>query len=122
MVGAATQLALSYVIVISNMVLNWDKMDALVWVRTQLYAFTAHLSLCIFDLFYPFCVDIDECVTGTHNCNENANCTNTNGSFTCQCKEGYTGDGVECEGMIYTQIMVLSVLDKNHLRTLSLQC
>ena len=61
----------------------------------------AHLSLCIFDLFYSFCVDIDECVTGRHNCSENANCTNTNGSFTCQCKEGYTGDGVECEGMMY---------------------
>ena len=101
MVGAPIQLALSYVIVISNMVLNWDKMDALVWVRTQLYAFMAHLSLSIFDLFYSFGVDIDECVTGPHNCNENANCTNTNGSFTCQCKEGYTGDGVECEGMIY---------------------
>ena len=109
MVGAPIQLALSYVIVISNMVLNWDKMDALVWVRTQLYAFTEHLSLCIFYLFYPFCVDIDECVTGRHNCSENANCTNTNGSFTCQCKEGYTGDGVECEGMIYTQMMVLSL-------------
>ena len=102
MVGAATQLALSYVIVISNMVLNWDKMDALVWVRTQLYAFMAHLSPSIFDLLNSFGVDIDECATGTHNCNENANCTNTNGNFTCQCKGGYTGDGIECEGMIYT--------------------
>ena len=121
MVGAATQLALSYVIVISNMDMNWDKMDALVWVRTHSYMLLRHISrFVLFDLFYLFCVDIDECVTGTHNCNENANCTNTNGSFTCQCKEGYTGDGVECEGMIYTQIMVLSVLD--HLRTLSLQC
>ena len=100
MVGAPIQLALSYVIVISNMVLNWDKMDALVWVRTHSYELSQHI--CIFDLFYPFCVDIDECVTGPHNCNENANCTNTNGSFTCQCKEGYTGDGIECEGMICT--------------------
>ena len=37
MVGAPIQLAPLYVIVISNMDLNWDKMDALVWVRTHSY-------------------------------------------------------------------------------------
>ena len=118
MVGAPIQLAPLYVIVISNLGLNWDKMDALVWVRTHnYYACTACLLLFTFrvnskltvtrfisEAFsvnpYPSCVDIDECVTGTHNCNESANCTNTNGSFTCQCKEGYTGDGVDCEGKI----------------------
>ena len=84
--------------------------------NTQLYAFKAHLSLCIFNLFYSFCVDIDECVTGTHNCNESANCTNTNGGFTCQCKEGYTGDGVECEGMIYAQMVVLSLFQYNQVQ------
>ena len=61
------------------------------------------ISETFLSISYPSCADIDECVTGTHNCNERANCTNTNGSFTCQCKEGYTGDGIECEGMIYTQ-------------------
>ena len=42
--------------------------------------------------------DIDECSTKTHNCNLNANCTNTDGSFKCVCKEGYTGDGKSCNG------------------------
>ena len=42
--------------------------------------------------------DIDECATKTHHCNLNANCTNTNGSFECVCKEGYTGDGKSCSG------------------------
>ena len=42
--------------------------------------------------------DIDECSTKTHNCNLNANCTNTDGSFKCVCKEGYTGDGKSCSG------------------------
>ena len=42
--------------------------------------------------------DIDECSTTTHNCNLNANCANTDGSFKCVCKEGYTGDGMSCSG------------------------
>jgi len=41
-------------------------------------------------------VDINECENGDDNCNENANCTNTEGSFNCTCNLGYTGDGVIC--------------------------
>ena len=44
MVGAPIQLALSDVIVISNVDLNWDKMDALVWVRTHSYMLLWHIS------------------------------------------------------------------------------
>ena len=43
-------------------------------------------------------VDDDECVSGTDNCDSNANCTNTEGSFTCQCSSGFNGDGETCEG------------------------
>ncbi|MDI1477657.1 FG-GAP-like repeat-containing protein [Polyangium sp. y55x31] len=42
------------------------------------------------------CVDVDECAAGTDNCDENATCTNTAGSFTCACNAGYEGDGVSC--------------------------
>ena len=42
------------------------------------------------------CVDINECQIGDDNCHENAQCINTEGSFTCFCKPGYTGDGVIC--------------------------
>ena len=44
--------------------------------------------------------DIDECETGSDNCHENAQCTNTEGSFTCSCNPGYTGDGIECSGAL----------------------
>ncbi len=41
-------------------------------------------------------VDIDECINNTDNCDENAICSNTQGAFTCSCKEGYYGDGINC--------------------------
>ena len=40
--------------------------------------------------------DINECATGSENCDVNAVCTNTDGSFTCTCQSGYAGDGVTC--------------------------
>ena len=55
--------------------------------------------------YHTFCIslmllDIDECNNGSHDCDVNANCTNTNGSHSCTCKEGYTGKGESCQGKI----------------------
>ena len=41
--------------------------------------------------------DINECTAGSHNCDTNAFCTNTVGSFSCACNAGYTGDGAICK-------------------------
>ena len=51
-----------------------------------------------------FFLDIDECMIDTlNNCNEvdsNSNCMNTEGSYTCVCKSGYTRDGhISCTSM-----------------------
>ncbi|CAH1238375.1 LTBP4 [Branchiostoma lanceolatum] len=38
--------------------------------------------------------DVDECADDP--CDQQAVCTNTKGSFTCTCNDGYTGDGSTC--------------------------
>ena len=43
--------------------------------------------------------DVDECENDTlNNCDNNADCFDTEGSFTCTCREGYNGTGFECQG------------------------
>ena len=44
-------------------------------------------------------VDIDECARNdTNECDPNALCTNTEGSYICRCLTGYIGDGSRCKG------------------------
>ncbi|XP_028408851.1 fibrillin-1-like isoform X4 [Dendronephthya gigantea] len=40
--------------------------------------------------------DIDECSSNTHHCTSNSYCVNTHGSFSCECKKGYTRNNVTC--------------------------
>lgn len=47
---------------------------------------------------HSFFVDTNECELQTDNCDNNAQCTNSEGSFTCAClTPGFTGDGVQCQ-------------------------
>ena len=42
--------------------------------------------------------DIDECGARSVICSTNAECTNTDGSYTCSCSSGFSGDGMSCVG------------------------
>ena len=44
------------------------------------------------------CADIDECLNTTYPCDDNATCTNIDGTYNCSCDPGFTGNGTVCEG------------------------
>ena len=50
------------------------------------------------------CNNINECeIVGgesepRHRCDSYANCTDTEGSFDCTCRDGFSGDGITCTG------------------------
>ena len=48
-------------------------------------------------------IDIDECITGNHNCDGDiSTCTNVVGSYDCTCNEGYEASGDRtCVGMVH---------------------
>ncbi len=50
---------------------------------------------------YPF-LDINECLEGTHDCEQN--CINTDGSYTCSCNPGFVinADRRGCNGEAVT--------------------
>ena len=56
--------------------------------------------MCSFD--FVASADVNEC-QGDNDCDANANCQNTQGSYTCICTDGYMGDGRDCESK-YTRI------------------
>ena len=63
----------------------------------------AILTTCLFrqnkfNIYFNYHSDSDECLNNSHNCSENATCTNTEGSFNCSCKPGYIGNGHNCSG------------------------
>ena len=41
-------------------------------------------------------LDIDECIS--NHCDKNAECIDAIHSYTCECKEGFTGNGSMCTG------------------------
>ena len=61
---------------------------------------------------FRFPVDKNEC-SETSPCDSKAECTNTPGSYTCQCNPGFAGDGTKesCKGktMLVTIIYLMGM-------------
>ena len=74
-------------------IITWGISSNSVCVTSAYSMYSSHCAIqCVF-----LCSDIDECVEQSP-CNGNAQCANTPGSFTCDCNEGYSGDGMTCTG------------------------
>ena len=43
--------------------------------------------------------DLDECLSDARPCDVNASCTNSDGSYSCVCNQGFTGNGTVCDGI-----------------------
>ena len=57
-----------------------------------------------------YVADVNECNDPTNICHVNADCTNYEGFYTCECKSGYTGNGASCSGenLLHTYLQLLS--------------
>ena len=64
------------------------------------YVFTKESTICLLS-------DVNECVTGSDRCHDNATCSNSDGSYLCTCGCGYIGNGTICEGKLLTKISCL---------------
>ena len=53
----------------------------------------------MFYFSFSFQSDIDECSADSSPCDKNANCANNDGSYSCTCKLGFTGNGTSCGGL-----------------------
>ena len=50
--------------------------------------------------YHIFLLEIDECLNDP--CHSNATCTNTAGSYICECNTGFSGSGFTCTSMTDT--------------------
>ena len=52
-------------------------------------------------MLYLLFTDINECTNSTNDCHRNSTCTNSIGSYSCECNQGFNGNGTICIGMKY---------------------
>ena len=69
---------------------------------------------------FPNFVDTNECSTVSP-CHANATCNNTEGSYTCTCDSGYSGDGVSCNGRRFTNFNT-ELIPKTSIKNLNEIC
>ena len=79
-----------------------------------MFAYTLQTYIITYSCYIWHAVtDINECVTGVHNCTQSQQCVNRPGSFVCECASGYESSNGVCEGKyLYVHTYVLC-----HLRT-----
>ena len=66
---------------------------------TWTYGVSTYPSM-IHHAVYSLSPDIDECQIVPSLCHSDADCTDSDGSYECTCREGYSGNGTLCTGNI----------------------
>ena len=57
------------------------------------------ICIAVLQTLFCFCLDINECqLSSLNDCDGNADCIDTIGSYNCSCNPGYEGDGFNCTG------------------------
>ena len=75
-----------------------DTVDLLVQVRQDRRGLNlVHSSIDLL-LTSVLMTDIDECAGNDTVCDGNADCHDTDGSYWCECRPGFQGDGYNCTG------------------------
>ena len=65
------------------------------------WLYTAAHVFC-FLYYFSSCLDINECeLDSLNDCDGNADCVDTIGSYNCSCISGYEGNGFNCTGYTY---------------------
>ena len=77
--------------------LGLKAMDSTVQVRGATYCLCFLRGNYTF-VIYHLAADIPECVRELDDCDMNATCINTVGSYDCLCNTGFTGNGFTCTG------------------------
>ena len=67
----------------------------------------------LFVVFYH--ADVNECEAGTSDCDDNADCENTEGSYNCSCNTGFTGNGTNCRGKKKTDHLLVTKQSEIHI-------
>ena len=70
-------------------------------------------------LLSPILADVNECSNVSLNeCDMNASCMDTIGSYVCTCNDGYLGDGFNCSGEITCDCYIIP----DYMFTISMPC
>ena len=87
------------VLLTANVIMGILEMDSFVLVSRICHLSNFYLTFlyfCYYNLNFIFLLDINECLTNP--CHVNASCTDNEGSFDCQCRNGFAGNGITCLG------------------------